>query len=69
MRFFWRIQKRFVISDHMDSSLQKMENPKIKDHLPWQRHVLVLLVEKKNNTLIPTAKTRKKNSKYGMTVT
>ena len=23
MRFFWRIQKRFVISDHMDSSLPK----------------------------------------------
>ena len=39
---------------------KKMENPKIKDHLPSQRHVLVLLVEKKNNTLILTAKTRKK---------
>ena len=61
MRFFWRIQKRFVISDHMDSSLpKKMENPKIKDHLLWQRLVLVLLVEKKKQRTDPHGENKKK---------
>ena len=44
--FLGESKNGFVISDHTDSSLQKTEDPK-KDHLPWQRHVLVLLVEKK----------------------
>ena len=70
MRFFWRIQKRFVISDHMDSSLPKK----------WKIQTLRIIYhdngmsscslwKKKNNTLILTAKTRKKDGKYGMTVT
>ena len=39
---------------------KKMENPKIKDHLPWQRHVLVLLVEKKKQHTDPHGEDKKK---------
>ena len=35
LHFFWRIQKRICVSDHMDSSLpKKTEDPKTEDHLP-----------------------------------
>lgn len=46
--FLGEFQNEFVISDHVDSSLnQKKLNPK-KDHLPWQWHFLMLLVVKKS---------------------
>ena len=48
---FWCVleefQNGFVISDHMESSLNpKKLNPK-KDHLPWQWHFLMVLVMRK----------------------
>ena len=59
--FLGESKNGFVTRDHTDSSLpKKPEDPK-KDHLPWQRHVLVLLVGKTNSKLIPTAKTGRKN--------
>ena len=66
--FFGRIQKRIVIPDHMDSSLPKKngKSEKKKNHLPRQRHVLVLLVMRKikgkNNKSIVAAKTRRKSN-------
>lgn len=64
--FLGEFQNEFVISDHVDSSLnQKKLNPK-KDHLPWQWHFLMLLVVKKsrgkNNKLILVAKTRRRSN-------
>ena len=50
MRFLRESKNGFVISDHMDSLLpKKTEDPK-KVHWPWQQHVLVLIVGKKQQT-------------------
>ena len=41
---------------------RKTENPK-KDHLPWQRHVLVLLVKKKKTTTTTNWSSRRRQEK------
>ena len=61
--FFWENPKKRIcdLRSYGFFTTKKMEDPR-KDHLPWQRHVLVLFVEKKNNKLILTAKTRRKSN-------
>ena len=62
--FFGRIQKR--ICDPRSYGFFTTKKNKKKNHLPRQRHVLVLLVmrkiEEKNNKSILGAKTRRKSN-------
>ena len=67
VRFLGESKNGFVIPDHMDSSLPKKNGKsEKKNHLPRQRHVLVLLVLRKikgkNNKSIVAAKTRRKSN-------
>ena len=49
--FFWENPKKRIcdLRSYGFFTTKKMEDPR-KDHLPWQRHVLVLFVEKKTTT-------------------
>ena len=61
--FFGRIQKRtFDLRSYGFFTTKKTEDPK-KDHLPWQRHVLVLLVGKKQKNKKKTDTHRGKDKK------
>ena len=65
--FFGRIQKRiFDLRSYGFFTTKKTEDPK-KDHLPWQRHVLVLLAGKKTDTHRGKDK-KKKQHKLGMNI-
>ena len=69
MLLFWRIQKRFVISDHMDSSLpKKWKIQKLRIIYHHNGMSSCSLWNKKQHT-DPHGEDKKKNSKYGMTVT
>ena len=60
MRFLGRIQKRICdLRSYGFFTTKKTEDPK-KDHLPWQRRVLVLLVKKKKKQTDPHGEDKKK---------
>ena len=66
--FFGRIQKRiFDLRSYGFFTTHKTEDPK-KDHLPWQRHVLVLLVGKKKTDTHRGKYKKKKQHKLGMNI-
>ena len=70
VRFFGRIHRR-ICDLVWILRQQKAENAK-KDHLPWQRHVLMLLAmtrnKGKNNKLILVMKTRRKSNKHELRI-
>ena len=60
VRFSGRTQKRICdLRSYGFFTTKKTEDPK-KDHLPWQRHVLVLLVGKKQQQTDPHGEGKKK---------